>query len=713
MPGKVVRVLVKPGDAVRGASADRGHRSDEDGKRAARRPRDGRVVARRSATSQRQGQSVDWRAALLRAPIDRLTGLESGEAALQSARAQGVPLRRSGPGVCGVILAVAIVSTLTIDLGPGVRRLAEREGSRRIERPIHIGGLAIHLLRGRVGSTRRHDRRPARRRSSVLHRRTHLGLARLVAGARRQARVHRHVGRVDRLADAGREVRRRHNFPQVREQRRSGPAARTAPVHDDAEVSPRVARAVLLRGSRDAVERRRAEHRPQHHQLAEVSRRGDVQRRPVTIQHYVPMWANMKARFTIDGSRLRLDRIDMETDGAQQSTAVGEVDLAHWPEQTYTVKSRVQFPRMRELFFENETLAAHRRRRLRRAFHLFKGGHDLAGRFTSEVAGVDDYRFPVAVRLAALDARPASTSPTPARGSTAATRGSGSRSSRSDRRRRRRPVRRDLHRRRSRGSSRISTSCAACGSPAARAGAICSSGRSAASASTAATARSTIAPPPGVETMTASLDGVARRRPGRLAHEWGPFAPPPLASAPADRRRASPIASTRTASKSRTAASRPSARTSSFDGDDRVGRRVAVPVPRHQPRLAGKRSGARRHPDRLRLAHRPGRVRRPRRVRRRHDRPFRRPRVEGRVHRRGPARLGHDLGRRLGAHRRREQLRDGHRRRRPARRIRRSAPKGCSRSAIRAATAARRSTRASASIGRDLDSLRHAFEIDD
>ena len=39
MPGKVVRVLVKAGDAVRAASAGRRRRSDEDGKRAARRPR--------------------------------------------------------------------------------------------------------------------------------------------------------------------------------------------------------------------------------------------------------------------------------------------------------------------------------------------------------------------------------------------------------------------------------------------------------------------------------------------------------------------------------------------------------------------------------------------------------------------------------------------------------------------------------------------------
>ncbi len=48
------------------------------------------------------------------------------------------------------ILAAAIVSTLTVDLGPAVRARAEAEGSRYLERPIHIGRIGIHLLRGRV-----------------------------------------------------------------------------------------------------------------------------------------------------------------------------------------------------------------------------------------------------------------------------------------------------------------------------------------------------------------------------------------------------------------------------------------------------------------------------------------------------------------------------------------------------------------------------------
>ena len=52
--------------------------------------------------------------------------------------------------VLAACVAVAIVATLTIDLGPHVRELAERAGSEQIERRIHIGRLSLHVLTGRV-----------------------------------------------------------------------------------------------------------------------------------------------------------------------------------------------------------------------------------------------------------------------------------------------------------------------------------------------------------------------------------------------------------------------------------------------------------------------------------------------------------------------------------------------------------------------------------
>src|SRR5262249_308550 len=50
--------------------------------------------------------------------------------------------------IAAVLLATAVVSTLTIDLGPGLRGLAERQGSRYMKRTLHIGELRIRLING-------------------------------------------------------------------------------------------------------------------------------------------------------------------------------------------------------------------------------------------------------------------------------------------------------------------------------------------------------------------------------------------------------------------------------------------------------------------------------------------------------------------------------------------------------------------------------------
>ena len=49
----------------------------------------------------------------------------------------------------GVVVAVLVVSTLTIDLGPVVKARAERAGSNWLDRKMTIGRLGVHLGRGR------------------------------------------------------------------------------------------------------------------------------------------------------------------------------------------------------------------------------------------------------------------------------------------------------------------------------------------------------------------------------------------------------------------------------------------------------------------------------------------------------------------------------------------------------------------------------------
>lgn len=70
------------------------------------------------------------------------------------------------------------------------------------------------------------------------------------------------------------------------------------------------------------------------------------------------MTADLGASFRILGSRVVFDQMQLITDGAV-SDVTGAVELAQWPEQTYHVKSRIQLPRMRELFFAGNTFSLH------------------------------------------------------------------------------------------------------------------------------------------------------------------------------------------------------------------------------------------------------------------------------------------------------------------------------------------------------------------
>ena len=56
---------------------------------------------------------------------------------------------RLGVLIFAMALAVAIVTTLTVDLGSALRGLAERQGSKRIERPMHIGSLSVRIFNGK------------------------------------------------------------------------------------------------------------------------------------------------------------------------------------------------------------------------------------------------------------------------------------------------------------------------------------------------------------------------------------------------------------------------------------------------------------------------------------------------------------------------------------------------------------------------------------
>ena len=296
--------------------------------------------------------------------------------------------------IAAVILAAAVVSSLTIDLGPVVRARAEQAGSKQLKRQIHVGRLSIRVVRGAIQvddfsiEGLRATDRPffAAKRLYVW-----LDWATAFSGEITISSIEMSDWQMTVEKWEGHD-----SFPKLSNDEapvetakpsritttlRSLHASRGEFTYDDHEKPwSVVARNLDIRVT----------NVPSYHGVASFS--GGT----VKIQDHLPMSAAMRAEFAIRSDGIvHLDRIDLESDGAR-SVAHGDVDLKHWPEMTYQVKSHVEFARMREIFFTDETFRVSGVGDFTGTFHLFHGGHDLHGDFTSELAGVNDYRFPSA-----------------------------------------------------------------------------------------------------------------------------------------------------------------------------------------------------------------------------------------------------------------------------------------------------------------------------
>ena len=299
-----------------------------------------------------------------------------------------------GVVTCAVILAAALVSTLTVDLGPALRARAEQEATKFLERPMHIGRLSVHLWLGRFlvedlvidGLTP--DSRPflTARRITVSMPWSTLLSQRVVFDAIEMTDWGMYV---ETYPSSEEFPNGRHNFPRITRGGPRGPSRWTTTLQyvrahrgeftyeDHGTPWSTIARNLDVVVARPADEYRGS---------------ASFSNGTVAIQNYVPMSADMSTTFTIDGGKVVLDRIDLTTDGAK-SDVTGVVDLGRWPEQIYNVRSKVSFPRMREIFFAHERFSLVGDGEFTGAFHLFKGGRELKGTFSSPLAGVNDYRF--------------------------------------------------------------------------------------------------------------------------------------------------------------------------------------------------------------------------------------------------------------------------------------------------------------------------------
>ena len=303
---------------------------------------------------------------------------------------------RRGVVICAVMLAVACVTTLSVDLGPVLKARAEAAASDYMGRPMHIGRLSAHLWRGRfviedvVIEGRTPDSRPflVADRITVSMPWTSLVDQRVVFDAIEMTDWQMYV---ETFLDGS------HNFPRFTQSGPRDPTNWTTTLQyvrahrgDFAYTDHATPWSMVAHSLDVAITRPTSEYRGQ----------ASFVNGTILIQDYEPMSADMSTTFRVVGSHLVLDQIDLITDGAE-SVLTGDIDVAHWPEQTYQIQSRIQLPKMREIFFARDTFSLSGESTFTGTFHLFRevvngharNGRDLSGTFYSASAGVNAYRF--------------------------------------------------------------------------------------------------------------------------------------------------------------------------------------------------------------------------------------------------------------------------------------------------------------------------------
>ena len=323
---------------------------------------------------------------------------------------------RWGIAAAAVLVAVALVAVVTIDLGPAVRARAEQALGGYLDREVSIGRVGIYLLRGQfvvedvtIGGLNPGDRDFLTAEEITLS----VIWSALLHGEFLADAVFMRDWRM--LAESFPDGRQ--SFPAFVRQAESETAAgapeepageggepvRPDPVEPDAEAGRRfVTTLQYLHASQgdfrfedygsnwsvglpdmDFTITKVLDYRGHAASSGGILRIGDFE----------PMSVGLDTDFLLDGSDAQVSRIDLETDGTT-TRLQGDIDLSNFPEMSYTLESDIDFARMREIFFARDNFTASGLGHFSGTFHKFEGGHDLRGSFTSEVAGIDELRFP-------------------------------------------------------------------------------------------------------------------------------------------------------------------------------------------------------------------------------------------------------------------------------------------------------------------------------
>jgi hypothetical protein len=306
----------------------------------------------------------------------RLTAL------VRSARATGLTL--------AIVTAVVLVSVVSIDLGPVLRSQAESFGRTWFDRGVHIGRLGVQIGQGRlVIEDLVIDGMYAGEDPWLVAKRVELTLT-------WRTLVDREL-RIDAV-----EVRDwtmvlesypngRQTFPRV-----TGPPRppRTGPslITTSLQYIHLSNGALEFRdyGSQWSIATQKVDITVT--QLADLRGRLSFAESTLWVQNYLPMRAALDGSFAVADGKVRFDRVELRTDEGVHALT-GELDAAHWPEQTWQFESRMPLARIRHLFFQGYPLEMSGEARFRGQFHYFTGGRDLSGTVTADDATINRFRL--------------------------------------------------------------------------------------------------------------------------------------------------------------------------------------------------------------------------------------------------------------------------------------------------------------------------------
>ena len=304
---------------------------------------------------------------------------------------------RRAVATLAVALAVTVVTSVTVDLGPSLKGQAETQGSKFIERPMHIGRLSIRLWNGQfelddlVIEGVSPQSPPF---FSVKKLRVGLQWASLVS--RRVV-----ISSIDmdgwsmfmeQFPDG------RNSFPSFGRNRPRGQSAWTTTLRyvrarngETTYTDYGTPWRVVTRNLDISVARTNDEYRG----LARFS--GGT----VKIQDYEPFNLDMNSAFSVNDARLVFSHIDLDT-GGTRTRLIGDTNLRYFPEQMYRMESEIDFPWMRKIFFAKNTFELSGKGTFTGTFHLFREtlpdgrtrtGRELKGTFHSRAAGLNTLRF--------------------------------------------------------------------------------------------------------------------------------------------------------------------------------------------------------------------------------------------------------------------------------------------------------------------------------